>query len=217
MPEDHGSATKEAIGHRLRAALAHRGWSVSELVRRLEEADASIKGSTATFDYLNGNKMPPVDFLVDVAELMEIRKEWLVFQSGSMDQSTAATERLASGGQPALIDHLATGPGAAWLNSEVAKSIFVRILNKLLEIERTARWHDGERVVADKEIVDWGERIKTAISEPLGLDAPKYLELVDLDNYAVAGLHFLEMALSKNYRNARVAGKSLGLDRKEAG
>ena len=72
-------ALAHEIGLRLRVALRCRGWSVSELVRRLEEANANIKGSTATFYYVNGNKVPPVMFLKDAARELRVRPAWLAF------------------------------------------------------------------------------------------------------------------------------------------
>ena len=72
-------SSSKAVGHRLRAALAYRGWNVSEFIRRLRASKCEIRGATAVFEYVNGHKCPPIPFFEAASRVLGVRPAWLAF------------------------------------------------------------------------------------------------------------------------------------------
>ncbi|WP_309671059.1 hypothetical protein [Gemmatimonas sp.] len=75
----------EHFGDRLRVAMASRGWSNSELARRfqaLRESNGNPLESPPTRtigQYLAGSRLPRADGLRDLAELLEVSTDWLLW------------------------------------------------------------------------------------------------------------------------------------------
>lgn len=78
------------IGSRIREAVVLRGMSLRALGRTLSKR--SVRGSSYAMihRYMSGKTAPALPFLQAVAELMDVRLEWLAAGSGGM---TAADER----------------------------------------------------------------------------------------------------------------------------
>ena len=78
----HGTIPAE-VGQRLRGELERRGWTVQEFIDRLGQ-DASVSGSTAIYKYVKGKgkSSPPVEFLIDAAQVLEVSFAWLAHDDG---------------------------------------------------------------------------------------------------------------------------------------
>src|SRR5688572_11535618 len=86
-------ALKAEISDRLQRALE---WQGDRSIRSLESA-MTAKGSQITSygairSYVQGERLPPLTFLVDAAEELSVRSEWLILGRGEM---TEAAEHVA--------------------------------------------------------------------------------------------------------------------------
>lgn len=113
---------KEEISRRLRRALERAGdRSVRSLEKAMRDRDADVRSYASINGYVKGEKLAPVTFLVEAADELGVRPEWLVLGTGEM---TAVEEQL--GGEAAAAQALASLPGLeGW--PERAREVFVEL------------------------------------------------------------------------------------------
>lgn len=82
---------KDGTGDRLREAIRYWGRSISHLSDELEKKGVPGASRPTVHRYLAGTRAPSAHWLLAVAEITGVRKEWLVAEQGEM---TAERERV---------------------------------------------------------------------------------------------------------------------------
>ena len=183
----HSTTSAPEIARRLREALDSHGWSVTEFVDRLKEAEASVKGATAVFDYTNGKKIPPINFVEDAADLLGVRRSWLAFgeepRHVDPDVNAPLTRKVE-----ARFERVAG-------DSATVQAQFHALLNRR-SVARSASGAPPN----DDEILTWTDEICGLVEGPWNqLTRGIGSTGADWYNYRVAMLHALMLAFSDGY------------------
>lgn len=76
---------KSEIGERLQVALARQGnRSIRSLEAEMADRKADITSYAAIRSYVKGEKLPPLTFLMEAAEVLSVRSEWLILGEGEI-------------------------------------------------------------------------------------------------------------------------------------
>jgi len=203
--------TPEAVGDRLTRALEHNDWTVAELRRRLDKASAKIKGYTAIYEYVRGEKAPPLEFFEDAARELGVEQAWLAFGIGPMTLADAAGSgpRTAfSGGlwSDRLTDELRQRLAP---RNEMAGVAFWEVLRLLVGTRK-----ENGQDASDDEIRQLGKAIMASVAEPVYLmwdwirdDSRFVLSQEDQDNYQIVVLNALRVAIQSRLSYALAKGK----------
>lgn len=164
---------KEDVSGRLRRAMERRrGMSIRGLEEEMREREADITSYGAVRNYVKGEKLPPLTFLEEAAEVLAVRPEWLILGSGEM---TEPEETLAEEG---IVHLLEEHPEASeW--PERARELFVELLGSYVlqtpeHVELTEtdigreKWAELERdlfFLVSLPLRSWGFRELTDLSQ----------------------------------------------------
>ena len=206
------TTTPEAVAKRLNQALEYNGWKIADLRRRLEEASAKVKGYTALYEYIRGEKAPPLQFFEDAANALRVKLLWLAFDLGPMTDEIERLQEIANQSNEDLIRRLATdvGPHSTELSPEPIRALLVHALERKVEIETVARRTEREdATVEDGDIVQWFLELTEFVTDPskgLPWDLADPLDM-DHDQWiscALSRLNGIRQAMSESYRKARI-------------
>ncbi len=128
----------------MRDALGQRGWRPPELARQIEKAIGRKVDPSMVRRWVNGEKLPSLEYVVPLAVALGVSPEWLMMPEGPENAPPSLTE--ATGGRAGLRRDTRVAVAASELSGdEIAERAADLVARAAMRLYRRA----GPRALAD--------------------------------------------------------------------